>query len=72
MTEHTYLAAQECITVLAFDALARCRAAETIPEKLEHYQIYRNLCDGAFRLRIAYQETLQRMQLQYDQYHLEH
>lgn len=59
MTEHTYLETQEHITVLAFEALAHCHAASTPSEKLEHYQTYQNLCEGACRLRIAYNKTLQ-------------
>jgi len=64
MTEHTYLNAQERITLLAFDALAQCRAAQTPAEKLEHWQIYNNLCEGACRLRVAYAKTLQQIQHQ--------
>lgn len=62
MTEHTYLSAQEHITRQAFDALARCRAAQTPTEKLEHYRVYQNLCEGAYRLRIAYARTLRIIQ----------
>lgn len=64
MTEHSYLDAQEHITTLAFDAIAKCQAASNPTEKLRHYKIYQNLCEGACRLRIAYAKTLQQIQHQ--------
>jgi len=65
MNENTYLSTQEHITCLAFDALARSKGAQSVAEKLEEYQYYQALCEGACRLRIAYAQTRQKMERQH-------
>lgn len=64
MTEQTYLNCQEKITTLAFEALALCRKAKDPREKLGHYKMYENLCEGAYRLRLAYHETMKKKERQ--------